>query len=87
MGGAPVTSQGQAKRCIDMAWSDKELREAELVYGPDTMNSDTYRLQIEATEEKKGKRLDIPGWIVGDEKGALLRLRAAKIIRERLGCR
>ena len=69
-----------------MAWSDKELREAELVYGPDTMNSDTYRLQIEATEEKKGKRLDIPGWIVGDEKGTLLRLRAAKIIRERLGC-
>jgi len=61
-----------------MAWADEELRAAEIIHGPERGKSDTYRLRAE------GKWLDVPGWMVGDEKMALLRLKAARIIRERL---
>lgn len=67
-----------------MAWTDKELNTAELIHGPNSMNTDTYRLQIPGVDGKDGKRLDVPGWMVGDPKGAALRMRAAEIIRMRL---
>lgn len=66
-----------------MAWSDREMREANLIHGPDSMNSDTYRLHVEGQDGKPGKMLDVPGWMVGDPEGAELRLRAARIIRAR----
>lgn len=67
-----------------MAWTDKELREAELIHGPEANKGDTYRLQIRGTLDDPGKRIDVPGWMVGDKKGAELRMKAAEIIRKRL---
>ena len=67
-----------------MAWTDKEMQTADLVHGPDSVNSDTYRLSIPGVGDRPGKRLDVPGWMVGDKKGAETRMRAAEIIRERL---
>lgn len=67
-----------------MKWTDQRMREAEIIHGPDSMNSDTYRLRIEGVDGKPGKQLDVPGWMVGDPEGAALRMRAAAIIRERI---
>lgn len=67
-----------------MAWTDEQLYTAELIHGPDRMNSDTYRLHIPGNDGKDGKMLDVPGWMVGDPKGVELRVRAAEIIRDRL---
>ncbi len=61
-----------------MAWTDEELQNADLIHGPERNKSDTYRLRVE------GKWLDVPGWMVGDEKMVNLRVRAARIIRERV---
>ena len=56
-----------------MAWTDEELSDAALVELP----HDAYRLQIE------GKEIDVPGWMVGDEKQVKLKSRAAAEIRHR----
>lgn len=63
-------------------WTDEELKSAKLVHGPSRHMSDTYRLTIMKPNGKK--MLDVPGWMVGDDAGARLRLRAAAIIRDRL---
>lgn len=65
-------------------WTDEELRHAELIWGPEKLRSDTYRLHIPKTGEKDGKWVDVPGWMVGDEAMVKFLTRAAKIIRERL---
>lgn len=65
-------------------WSDQELMSANLVHGPDSANTDTYRLHIEGEGDKAGKMLDVPGWMVGDIEATALRVRAAAIIRQRL---
>lgn len=67
-----------------MAWTDEEMNTAKLIHGPDSVNSDTYRLWIEKTDYADGKMLNVPGWMVGDQKGAELRMRAAAVIRRRL---
>ncbi len=67
-----------------MSWTDQEIRDADLIHGPDRHNSDTYRLHIPGVGGKDGKMLDVPGWAVGDPEGAALRMRAAGIIRKRL---
>ncbi len=66
-----------------MKWIEDELRQANVIHGPDQMHSDTYRLSIPKTDEKKGKELDVPGWMVGDVDKAELVIRAARIIRDR----
>lgn len=63
-----------------MAWTDDEMQTATLIHGPDSVNTDTYRLHLEGD-----KYLDVPGWMVGDVKAADTRMRAARHIRERLG--
>lgn len=69
-----------------MAWTTADMMKAELIHGPDSMNSDTYRLHLYSDDpDKPGKMLDVPGWMVGDRKGAEERMRAAAVIRERLG--
>lgn len=70
-------------RGIFMAWSDEELKSAELVHGPSRNLSDTYRLTIKKPDGTE-RRLDVPGFMVGDGEGAKLRMRAAAIIRDRL---
>lgn len=65
-------------------WTDTDLKEAELIHGPDSMNSDTYRLHIPGENDKRGRMLDVPGWMVGDQEGAELRMRAAEVIRLRV---
>lgn len=67
-----------------MAWTEQEMHEAELIHGPTASSGDTYRLEIRGTLEDPGKRIDVPGWMVGDKKGAELRMKAAEIIRKRL---
>lgn len=64
-------------------WTDEELRSAKIVHGPTSNLSDTYRLTIQKKDGTE-KRLDVPGFMVGDQKGAELRMKAAKIILERL---
>lgn len=61
-------------------WTKEAMETAELIHGPDSMNSDTYRLwDIEG-----GKMFDVPGWMVGDPEGAELKMYAAAVIRKRL---
>lgn len=67
-----------------MKWTDRELREANLIHGPERLKSDTYRLHIPKDGDKDGKMLDVPGWMVGDPAAAELVLRAAAVIRERV---
>lgn len=67
-----------------MAWTDEELKTADLTHGPDSMKTDTYRLHVPGKDGKEGKYLDVPGWIVGDPVNAALKMRAAEIIRQRL---
>ena len=67
-----------------MKWNVERMEAADLIHGPDSVNTDTYRLRIEATEDEKGIMLDVPGWMVGDKEGAELRMQAAEIIRKRL---
>lgn len=65
-------------------WTEDKMRAAELTHGPDSVNTDTYRLSIPGEGDKPGMRLDVPGWMVGDPEGVRLRMQAAKIIRQRL---
>lgn len=67
-----------------MAWTEQEMREAELIHGPTASQSDTYRLHIRGTVENPGKFIDVPGWMVGDAKMVKERTRAAEIILERI---
>lgn len=52
-----------------MKWTDQRMLEAEIIHGPDSMNSDTYRLRIEGVDGKPGKQLDVPGWMVAAKTG------------------
>lgn len=68
----------------EVSWTEQEMMEAELIHGPSDRQSDTYRLWIHGTVENPGKYIDVPGWMVGDEEGAALRMKAAEIIRRRV---
>lgn len=65
-------------------WTSDKIRTANLEHGPDSVNTDTYRLHIEGEGDKPGHYLDVPGWMVGDQENAELRMLAAEIIRQRL---
>ena len=65
-------------------WTETQMREAELIHGPDSMNCDTYRLWLHGEDGAEGKMLDVPGWMVGDPEGLKLKTQAAAVIRERL---
>lgn len=67
-----------------MAWTEEEMQRAELTHAPERLKGDTYRLSIEGQDGKPGKRIDVPGWMVGDPQGAQERMNAARVIRERL---
>jgi hypothetical protein len=78
--GEPVT----ASKASSGKWTEEEMKTADLVHGPDSTHSDTYRLHVPGTDDRTGKYLDVPGWMVGDQEGAELRMKAAEIIRQRL---
>lgn len=62
-------------------WTEDRMYSAELIHGPDSKNTDTYRLW----DQEAGKMLDVPGWMVGDPENLELRLQAVQVIRNRLG--
>lgn len=65
-------------------WTQEEMLRADLEHGPERWKSDTYRLSIPKVGDKDGKRLDVPGWMVGDPELLRTMVDAAEIIRHRV---